>query len=198
MPAPALFSLTYAAFQASNTLLASFMLVSPSSYHTYILRPCLPSTTDLYSETQFTDLTKHHLLAQIRSTGISLLSTSLYLFFSPGSKSYISYRAIFFSSLGVVASHSLLLYPIFKEQRMRQSWLDDRERVWKVMGLVGINVLVAVLAGWASLGTWPWPAWETAPGINVFDAKVGGLVEGFVKGIEDMAGGVLRNSVMGG
>jgi len=80
---------------------------------------------------------------------------------------------------------------------MRENWLSERERVWKVVGVMGINVVIAVLSAWASVGTWPWPRWQTAPSTNLFDEKVGGMVEGLVKGIEDTARNLLRSTITG-
>ncbi|KAK6511603.1 hypothetical protein TWF481_000518 [Arthrobotrys musiformis] len=201
---PFIFTATYTLGALSLTGLSGLMLTNPQLYHKHILRSTNPSTTDLFISTQFTNSTQEVLQSTIRSSGIFLLSTSIGLFAARNHypSSFLLLGSV---SLGVAAGHAYLLKPIFTNDILRRAWLEETERVAKMGVVVGVNALTVLISLWAGLsyGGWPWHAermFFSAPVVssssqtfvsgNSDDFDLEGVVNVFVKGAVELAGGV--------
>ncbi|KAK6529523.1 hypothetical protein TWF281_008695 [Arthrobotrys megalospora] len=201
---PFIFTATHTLGTLSLTSLSALMLTSPNLYHKHVLRSTTPSTTDLFISTQFTNSTQEVLYTTIRSSGIFLLSTSIGLFATRNHypSSFIMLSTV---SLGVAAGHAYLLRDIITNAILRKAWLEETERVAKMGVVVGVNALTMLIGLWAGLsyGGWPWHAermFFSTPvvssananfgGGNVDDFDIEGVVNVFVKGAVELAGGV--------
>ncbi|KAF3920570.1 hypothetical protein ABW20_dc0110700 [Dactylellina cionopaga] len=202
---PFIFSATHTIGTLSLTSLSTLMIASPQLYHKHIIRSTIPTTTDLFVATQFTNSTQSVLHSTIRSSGIMLLGTSLGLFATRNSHPS-SFTVMTTVALGVAASHAYMLRDILSNAILRRAWLEETERVAKVGVVIGVNVLTATISLWAGLsyGGWPWTAErgffantthtvQTAAssyrGVDD-DLDLEGVVNVFVKGAVELAGGV--------
>ncbi|KAK6354067.1 hypothetical protein TWF730_008485 [Orbilia blumenaviensis] len=200
---PFIFTAAHTLGTLSLTGLSALMLTNPQLYHKHILRSVNPSTTDLFISTQFTNSTQEVLQTTIQSSGIFLLSTSIGLFATRNHypSSFILLSTV---SLGVAAGHAYLLRPIITNGILRRAWLEETERVTKMGVVVGVNALTFLIGLWAGLsyGGWPWYAermFFSAPVVssssqsfsgNADDFDLEGVVNVFVKGAVELAGGV--------
>ncbi|KAF3180694.1 hypothetical protein TWF788_006718 [Orbilia oligospora] len=201
---PFLFTATHTLGTLSLTGLSTLMLTNPHLYHKHILRSTNPSTTDLFISTQFTNSTQEVLNSSIRSSGIFLLSTSIGLF-ATRNHYPSSFYLLSTVSLGVAAGHAYLLKPILTNDILRRAWLEESERVAKMGVVVGVNALTVLISLWAGLsyGGWPWhaermffsapvgnPSGQSFGSGNPDDFDLEGVVNVFVKGAVELAGGV--------
>ncbi|KAK6334996.1 hypothetical protein TWF718_010437 [Orbilia javanica] len=201
---PFLFTASYTLSTLSITGLSALMLTNPQLYHKHILRSTNPTTTDLFISTQFTNSTQEVLNSTIQTSGIFLLTTSLGLF-ATRNHHPSSFLLLSTVSLGVAAGHAYLLRPVFTNDILRKAWLEETERVTKMGVVIGVNALTALIGLWAGLsyGGWPWHAermFFSTPVVssssqafvsgNPDDFDLEGVVNVFVKGAVELAGGV--------
>ncbi|KAF3907820.1 hypothetical protein AA313_de0202270 [Arthrobotrys entomopaga] len=202
---PFIFTASHTLSTLSLTSLSSLMIATPHLYHKHILRSTSPSTTDLFTTTQFTNSTQSVLHSTIRSSGVFLLGTTLGLL-STRTSHPSTFTIMTTVSLGIAAGHAYLLKDTLSNAILRQAWLDETERVVKMGVVVGVNLLTGMVGFWAavSYGGWPWGVERSTsaaaatffapPVVNnvskVEDFDIEGVVNVFVKGAVELAGGV--------
>ncbi|KAK6541851.1 hypothetical protein TWF694_007629 [Orbilia ellipsospora] len=203
---PFIFTASHTLGTLSLTSLSTLMIATPHLYHKHILRSTSPSTTDLFTTTQFTNSTQQVLHATIRSSGVFLLGTTLGLL-STRNSNPSTFTIMTTVSLGIAAGHAYLLKDTLSNAILRNAWLEDTERVTKMGVVVGVNLLTGIVGFWAavSYGGWPWGVERTsstffaAPAVGAVNASravtaddfdIEGVVNVFVKGAVELAGGV--------